>query len=243
MYVAALARELTSDDTVHVGASQSDVWLACALAQALWAPELRVVAAGTYLLSSGQTRHQLSARTYDPRLITVREGTFQQSRVFHDLRRDRVVFAGGIQMDRRGNANLIGIYDGDRLTFRGPGSGGLPTLTSHAKRFYLTTTTHNARTLVEQVSRVSVLGDPQRRADSGLHRDSMAGLITPLARFNQGTDGLQVVEIAPGLSVEDLARQTGFKLELGESVKVRKKLSKLEASTLHLLQEGQMPSS
>lgn len=234
LYIAALARELRDDDTLHVGASQEDVWMAAKLAAHLWAPRIHVVAAGSYLFAS-ESFPDVVPRTYERDFISARSATFRQSFVFDDLKRSRVVFAGGMQVDARGNANLVGIYDGDRLVVRGPGSGGLPTLTSYADRFYLVLASHTPRVLVPLVSRVSVLGDPVTRLAMGLPADSLHAVITPLGRFEPTDAGLRLTEIAPGWSAADLARQTGFPIVTAEDLRVRQPLTADESGFLKSL--------
>jgi glutaconate CoA-transferase subunit B len=231
-YVAALARELDDDDLLHVGASQEDVWLAAKLARALWAPNLRVIAGCSYMLGAATVGPV--PRTYARDLIAARSATFSQSHVFDDLRRPRVSFAGGLQVDERGNANLIGIYDeDDRPLLRGPGSGGLPVLTAHTPKFFIAVADHSPRVLVERVSRISVLGDARARARVGLPADALRAVITPLARFRPGADGLEVDELADGVSLDELAERTGFPVRTAASVASRPPLRETEIELLH----------
>ena len=234
LYVAALAREMRNEDTLHVGASQEDVWIAARLATSLWAPRMRLVAGGSFLLSRGDSQDVIP-RTYSRDHIAARSATFRQSFVFDDLKRSRVVFAGGMQVDSRGNANIVGIYDEDRLVVRGPGSGGLPTLTSFSERFYLTVPAHTPRVMIPRVSRVSVLGDPEERRKVGLPADSLFAVITPLARFEPTQAGLRLTEIAPGWSVDDVARETGFPIVVAEELAVRGSLTSDESGILKTL--------
>jgi acyl CoA:acetate/3-ketoacid CoA transferase beta subunit len=232
LYIAALAREMRDGEAVHVGAAQDDVWLAVRLARALWAPRLRVVAAGTFLLDGAGTMPSTVPRTYTRDVVAGRDASFHQSRVFNDLRRSRVAFAGGMQVDARGNANLVGIYQDGKLIVRGPGSGGLPTLTSHTERFFIAVRHHSARVLVERVSRISVLGDPEARAAAGLPPHALRAVITPLARFEPSAAGLQLVEVAPGVTLDALAERTGFALAHRTEPRERRPLEEREAAAL-----------
>ena len=52
-----------------------------------------------------------------------------------------VFFIGGVQVDPFGNTNLIGVgSDYNHLRFRGPGSVGTPTLSTHVGRYYIVLT-------------------------------------------------------------------------------------------------------
>lgn len=233
-FVVALARELEDDQVLHVGASQEDVWLAAKLARALWAPNLRVIAGCSYML--GAAASGPVPRTYERDLIAARAATFSQSRVFDDQKRPRVSFAGGLQVDSRGNANLIGIYDDDgELLVRGPGSGGLPVLTAHTPKFFVAVADHSPRVLVERVSRISVLGDPEARVAAGLPADSLHAVITPLARFRPGPEGLVVDQLAADASLEEVAERTGFPLRVAEEVTTRPPLEETETEVLERL--------
>lgn len=239
LYVAALAREMRDGEALHVGAAQDDVWLAVQLARALWAPRMRVVASGTFLLDAAAAMPSTVPRTYARDVVAGRAASFHQSRVFNDLRRDRVAFAGGMQVDARGNANLVGIYDDDdQLRVRGPGSGGLPTLTSHTERFFIAVRHHSARVLVQRASRISVLGDPAARAAAGLPPHALRAVITPLARFEPSAAGLQLVEVAPGVTLDALAQRTGFALSPHDDLRERAPLNEHEAAVLEDLLPG-----
>src|SRR6202012_1247598 len=81
------------------------------------------------------------------------------------FRRRGVFYAGGIQLDRHGNSNLIGIPPTDapgaakrRFGVRGPGGIGTCNATVQNARFHLVTTTHSPRVLVERCDYVSALG-------------------------------------------------------------------------------------
>ena len=68
-------------------------------------------------------------------------------------------FAGGIQVDGHGNANMIGIKGegGNRFAFRGPGTVGIADIVTVATP-YIFVTHHDRRTLVEKVDYISMHG-------------------------------------------------------------------------------------
>ena len=167
-----------------------------------------------------------------------RRSNFWQARVFDDLLRAPIVFAGGLQVDRRGNANLIGVRKGGRLVVRGPGSAGLPTLTTFAPRFYIICPVHEPRFLVEEVSEVSVLGDPPARAQVGLEPAALRAVITPLARFEPSPEGLVLTELAAGTDRDQVAAKTGFEIVEGPTVSERTPLSAAEREVIDELQRA-----
>jgi glutaconate CoA-transferase subunit B len=231
-YIAAIAHELRDGDRLHVGANQVDVALAAHLARRLWAPRLRCNVAGCWALRDPRDTALLGRNSYERDLVADRRSTFWQARVFDDLWRTPIVFAGGLQVDGHGNANLIGVRDGERLLVRGPGSAGLPTLTTFAPRFYLICPVHEPRFLVSEVSAISVVGDPARRAQLGLDPNALTAVITPLARFEPSPDGLVLTEVAAGGSVEEVALRTSFEVREGEAVRQRPTVTNEEAEVL-----------
>jgi acyl CoA:acetate/3-ketoacid CoA transferase beta subunit len=231
-FIASIARELHDGDRLHVGANQVDVAVAAHLARRLWAPRLRCNIAGCWALRDARDTTLLGRNAYERDLVADRRSTFWQARVFDDLWRAPIVFAGGLQVDRHGNANLIGVRRGERLVVRGPGSAGLPTLTTFATRFYMICPVHEPRFLVPEVSAVSVVGDPATRAELGLDPNALTAVITPLARFEPSPAGLVLTEVAPGVSVEEVAARTGFEIQASTAVAQRREVSATEAEIL-----------
>jgi acyl CoA:acetate/3-ketoacid CoA transferase beta subunit len=232
LFIAAMARELHDGDRLFVGANQNDVSLAAHLARRLWAPTLKFWASSMAHLDASQDLSRVGRSTLDPVLVAGRDSTFWQAHAFDDALRAPLVFAGGLQVDRRGNANLAGIRDGERWILRGPGSAGLPSLTALAERFFIVIPVHDPRFLVQECSLVSVLGDPVARAAAGLSPDALVAVITPLARFEPSADGLVLTEIAPDTTVAEVAERTGWPIPDAVDAKERPALSAEEAETL-----------
>jgi acyl CoA:acetate/3-ketoacid CoA transferase beta subunit len=237
-YIAAIARELRDGERVHVGANQNDVAVAVQLARRLWAPRLMANIAGSWVQSDPADTALLGRSAYENVTVMTRRSNFSQARVFDDLLRAPIVFAGGLQVDRRGNANLIGVRQRGRLVVRGPGSAGLPTLTSFAPRFYIVCPLHEPRVLVDEVSEVSVLGDPEGRARVGLDPAALRAVITPLARFEPSSAGLVLTELAAGVDLDQVAASTGFEIVASPSVSERTPLSALELKAIDELQRA-----
>lgn len=237
LYTAALAREMRDGERVFIGTNQNDVALAAYLARRLWAPRLRFWANGMAQLDATQDLLRVGRSTYDDVLVRGRDSTFWQAHAFDDGVRAPVVFAGGLQVDARGNANLAGVRGegGAGWRLRGPGSAGLPSLTSLAERFFIAVPAHTPRALVERCSAVSVLGDPVARAAAGLRREALVAVITPIARFDPTDDGLVLTEVAGGRTPEDVARETGFAVRQAEVVRERAAVTRDEAESLGVL--------
>lgn len=232
LFIAALAREMLDEQRVFVGSNQGDVALAAFLARSLWAPRLKFWSSGMAQVDPAQDRLMVGRRTYENVGVAARGSSFWQARAFDDALRAPVVFAGGLQVDGRGNANLIGIPDGEGWKLRGPGSAGLPSLTAFAERFFVMVPAHDPRTLVEACAAVSVVGDPVAREAAGMKRDALVAVITPLARFAPSDEGLVLEEVVAGMTPDALGERTGFPIRVAGRLRERAALTAEESLAL-----------
>ncbi|MGH7917013.1 MAG: CoA-transferase, partial [Candidatus Binataceae bacterium] len=138
---------------------------------------------------------------------------------------NHVFFIGGIQVDAYGNTNLIGIGDDyQRLKFRGPGSVGTPTLSTHVGRYYIVLNSHSPRVLVEKCDYISAFGWGRGGADArqrmGIPGGGPKYCITPLGVMDFAEDSrrMRLHSVHPGVTVEMVKRQTGFELEIPSDV-------------------------
>jgi acyl CoA:acetate/3-ketoacid CoA transferase beta subunit len=221
LLIAAMARELQDGDRLFVGANQNDVALAAYLARRLWAPKLKFWANSTAHLDPAQDLLRVGRSTLDPVLVSGRDSTFWQAHAFDDALRAPLVFAGGLQVDARGNANLAGIRSDGGWKLRGPGSAGLPSLTALAERFFIMIPMHDPRFVVGECSALSVIGDPVAREALGLRPDALVAVLTPLARFEPSSEGLVLTELASGVTQAQAQEKTGFPLLVAEQVAER----------------------
>lgn len=126
-------------------------------------------------------------------------------------------FHGGMQIDKHGNANLIGIGPYDGLRVRGPGAVGLP-WASRMAHAYLFTWHHNRNIFVEKVDHLCgpgwLRGGDSRRAVLGEQSNGPARVFTPLCvmDFHETSHAMRLVSVHPGYTAEDVARHTGFEL-------------------------------
>ncbi len=239
LLVATLARELGNDDRVFVGSNQMEVALAAYLARQLWAPRLKMWSAGGIDLDRGRDFHNVGRRGYDHNLVRNRAAFFWQARAFDEMGvRAPICFAGGLQVDSRGNANLAGVKGENGWRLRGPGSAGLPSLTAWAPKFYIVVYDHQPRVLVENCSQISVVGDPVERASQGMNPDSLVAIITPLARFEPTRDGVVLTETVKGLELDELRQRSGFEIRVSENHKIRKQLTDEEKRVLDELRKA-----
>ena len=126
-------------------------------------------------------------------------------------------FLGGAQIDAYGNLNstVIGDYKKPRVRF--PGSGGANDFASFCWRT-LIITQHDRRRFVEEVDFLTTPGyltGPGAREAAGLPEGGGPyRVITDLAvmRFDEDTCRMQVESVHPGVTFDEVQRNTGFDL-------------------------------
>jgi glutaconate CoA-transferase subunit B len=153
--------------------------------------------------------------------VVIHNDIFDAPRLCSDL-----FFVGGLQIDRFGNTNLIGLRGADgALAFRGPGSLGTTTMAYYAKRYYVYAPAHTPRVFVERCDYISVFGHGDggdHRARLGLDRfnDGPTSVITPLAILDHDTPDrrMRLQSTHPGVTVDDVVAATGFELVIPDHV-------------------------
>ncbi|MEX2195931.1 MAG: CoA-transferase [Thermoleophilaceae bacterium] len=136
-----------------------------------------------------------------------------------------IFFVGGVQVDRFGNTNLIGLRGEGGLALRGPGSLGATTMAHYAKRYYIYSGTHDPRVFVERCDYISVFGHGQggdHRARLGLDRFNAGptSVITPLAilDFETPDHRMRLQSVHPSVTVDEVQEATGFQVEIPRDV-------------------------
>ncbi len=129
-----------------------------------------------------------------------------------------VGFIGGAQVDVFGNVNTHQVYT-DKGMVRLPGSGGGADLACLAKRT-LIIMSHERRRLVPRVDFVTSPGwgrgssaGPAWRAAQGLPRGGPDALITSLGVFRFPQGRAQLVQLHPGVGLDQVRAATGWPLE------------------------------
>jgi glutaconate CoA-transferase subunit B len=155
------------------------------------------------------------------------EAYYQHDQLLNNQRHraNGVFFCGGIQIDRFGNSNMIGIgADYRKLKFRGPGPIGTTNATAQNGTWHLVTNSHDPRVLVERVDYISALGygrgEKNLREDLGLPNGGPSSIITPLCVFDfeEDTHSARLKSVHPGVSVDQVVESTGFEIIVPENV-------------------------
>lgn len=147
------------------------------------------------------------------------ESYLHHNEAYDDARRiSDVFFLGGLQIDKFGNTNLIGIGDDyKRLKFRGPGVIATSYISTHVPRYYLFSEAHNTRIFVEKCDFISSFG----WGEGGNHRERLKFpgggpkyVITSLCimDFEHDSKRMRLKSLHPGVTKDDVIKNTGFEL-------------------------------
>ena len=128
---------------------------------------------------------------------------------------------GGIQVDKYGNINMIGIGPHPRLKVRGPGTVGSIWLGAGQANIFLQH--HSKRLFVEKVDYISGAGwltggDSRHKTLNG--RDGPMYVWTPICvmDFTEDEHRMRIAAVHPGYSVADVVANTGFELVVPDEV-------------------------
>ncbi len=130
-------------------------------------------------------------------------------------------FVGGIQADKWGNTNMIGLGKPGKITFRGPGTIGINDIAIGVRDTYVFLTAHDKRRLVEQVDFISFPGKKICR-DNEYYGGGPKWIVTPKCIFDFDPDTLQarLAMVFPGVTVDDVRANTGFEVKTAKTVEV-----------------------
>ena len=220
-----LSRDLADGEYAAVGANFPIPRAAVLLAHFLHGPNMRIGMGAFHVCLKGVDRVMTLKYFSDTRPVRWAQSAayFPLDLLgFHKL---DAFFVSGIQIDAYGNTNLIGITGKDkRFKFRGPGSIGTTTLAAVARRYYIVAENHTPRLFVEQCDQKSAMGfgdgTPGLRQQLGFPGAGPKYCITPLCifDFHPKTHRMRVASLHPGVSVDQVLKQTGFTPEISDSL-------------------------
>ena len=236
-----LARDLNDGEELQVGIALPIPEAAVRLAHLMHGPNMELVFLGARMNVHHLHHLPLPAFGWDNRVVRWTESFSDRGHRFDQVKdwHRRVFFVGGLQVDPHGNTNLIGVgEDYQRLRFRGPGSVGTPTLTTHVGRYYIVLNSHTPRIFVPRCDFVSTVGWGEGGADArtrlGLPGGGPRYCITPLCvmDFTEDEKRLRLKSLHPGVTLDQVRAQTGFDLVSPEEIPTTEAPS---AEELHFL--------
>jgi glutaconate CoA-transferase subunit B len=224
---AFLANDLNDGELLVIGAAMPVAEVAVRLAHFTHGPNMELNFIGARMNAAHLHSLPTPEFGWDRRVVRWAESYSDTGHRF-DRVKDwgrRVFFIGGVQVDPHGNTNLIGVGpDHHRLRFRGPGSVGTSSLSTHVGRYYILLNSHTSRTFVERCDYISAFGwgdgDPDARRKLGLPGGGPRYCVTPLCimDFTEDTKHLRLKSLHPGVTVDQVQANTGFELVVPDHV-------------------------
>ncbi|MFT3905438.1 MAG: CoA-transferase subunit beta [Steroidobacteraceae bacterium] len=235
----AAARALSNDDVCFVGIGAPSA--ACNLARLTHAPGITLI----YESGTLATRPEVlplsigDGELCDTALTTV--GVPEMFRYWLQGGRITVGFLGGAQIDRFANLNTTVVGDYAKPRVRLPGGGGAPEIASQCQEVFITMA-QNPRAFVAKLDFITSFGHGEggdHRRRMGLSTQGPTRLITDLCVMEPDpqTREMSVVSLHPGVTREQLQKQTGWELRYAAEVGETPAPTAEELEVLRALQE------
>jgi glutaconate CoA-transferase subunit B len=220
--VCVVARQLRDREVVAFGLHADFMLTAAMVAQRTHAPDLRIrhglrAEHGPIGGAAAWTDERADDSWRRVEYLESHDAILRVANPRSPMRFCDVFFVGGMQIDREGSTNLIGLKGPDgKLAVRGPGSIGTTSIATLAPRVVLFSSEHTTRRFVEEVDYVSVPGW-RRRARAG-YGGGPELVITSKAVMDFEDGEMRLRSVHPGRTVDEVVDSTGFSLRVPESV-------------------------
>jgi len=232
-----VARELKNDDSVAFGLNAEFTLASAFLAQKLYAPFLKI----RHGLNVNQNI-ELSPAAWTPN-IKSRSHNFVEYTESHDSILSMsnpenafcdTFFVSGLQIDKHGNTNLIGIKGKNKkFRFRGPGSIGITSISQFAKKYLIFSLEHSRRRFVENVDYVSSVGYDIRKK-YGIPGGPLL-CVTPLCVFDFQNGNIRIKSIHSHSNLQEILEKTGFKPIVPKPLALTKDPTENELKVLRII--------
>jgi glutaconate CoA-transferase, subunit B len=239
LLACVIARELKDGEVVAFGLHAELLLAAALLAQRLHAPNLIIrhglrVERGPSIGPAAWTDDRRNPGHEGIEYLEAHDAILDVASPGSPMRFCDVFLVGGMQIDREGSTNLIGIKGKDgRMSVRGPGSIGTTSIGTLTRRLILLSLEHSTRRFVEKVDYVSVPGW-KRRAAAGLPGGPSL-CVTPLAVLDFADGAMRVRSVHAHSSLDEVRGRTGFPIGQDGPVAVTPPPTAAEASALEVI--------
>ena len=231
------ARLLHDGETVFAGVGIP--LLAATLAQRLHAPGLTILFEGG-TIGAYIEPGKLPPSTNEQRCTRRANMVLSSTDVLLLLQRGYVDvgFMGGAQIDQYGNLNSSFIGDPENPATRLPGTGGGNDISSLTQM--IVAMKHEKRRFVEKVDFITspgfIRGGTSRR-ESGLPAGGMYRVVTDLGvmGFDEASRRMKVLALHPGVTIEEVQDNTGFRLLVADALETTEPPSERELAVLRHL--------
>jgi glutaconate CoA-transferase subunit B len=236
--LAVMAGRLLEDGQV-VFAGVGIPLLAATLAQRLHGPGLTILFEGG-TIGAFVEPGQLPPSTNEQRCTRRANMVLGSTDVLLLLQRGYVDigFMGGAQIDQYGNLNSSFIGDPENPATRLPGTGGGNDISSLTQM--IVAMKHEKRRFVEKVDFITspgfIRGGTSRR-ESGLPAGGMYRVVTDLGvmGFDEASRRMKVLALHPGVTIEEVQDNTGFRLLVADALETTEPPSERELAVLRHL--------
>ena len=240
LMACVIARELKNNDKVAIGLYGEFMLAAAFLAQKFHAKKLKI-------------RHGLNVKRgieLNPAAWSLNTDTKADKLAKYEDKHESILtiinpkkrfcdtfFISGMQIDKFGNTNLIGIKGrSKKMKIRGPGSIGISSIAQFAKKYYIFTLEHSKRRFVEKADYVSSIGYDTRKKYR--IRNGPRLCITPLCVFDFKNGIMRLRSITPNSTLEEIKEKTGFKFIIPKKIATTKKPTKQELDFLRKIDKN-----
>jgi glutaconate CoA-transferase, subunit B len=237
MMTVAASRALKSSDVCFVGIGMPSA--ACNLARLTHAPGITLIyESGTIATKPAILPLSIGdGELCDTALTTV--SVPEMFRYWLQGGRITVGFLGGAQIDRYANLNTTVVGPYQNPTRRLPGGGGAPEIAIACGEIFIIMA-HSRRGFVEKLDFATSLGQGEggdHRARLGVNTKGPTRLITDLCVFEPDaiTKEMTVMSIHPGVTREEIDRNTGWRVKYAADVATTQPPSAQQLATLREL--------
>lgn len=222
-FVALLARTILDGEVVFHGFASPCAQIAMHAARRTHAPASLLIEGATYAVNPvpsfvPPTGNDLAL--HRDAVYRMRFEEFFDAATRGDV--DRMFLSGG-QIDAFGNTNVTAIGGMPHPKIKLGGGGGGANISATIGRLTLWTSRHRSgRTLVPQVDFLTDIGHrtPEgTRAELGYTGLGPEWLVTELGVFDYPDDQARLVALFPDVTVDDVARATGFELRTADDLR------------------------
>jgi glutaconate CoA-transferase subunit B len=218
LILTTLARQLKDRERVFTGVASPVQMLATLLAKATHAPNLLYF---TILGTVNPNPSQRPFSTGDPHLFDQCENAITFPEIFDLANNGRmdVAFLGGVQIDQFGSLNMSIIgEDPNHPKVRLPGGAGGPLMIRTFRRIVSWRPNHNPRNMLKQVPFVTSPG--WIPAAKGVRHGGPDVIVTDLCvfQFSREKNRIQLQSLHPGVTLEQVKKQTEFTFEIPKKI-------------------------
>ncbi len=214
LLACVVARELKNDDKIAFGLHAELMLAASFLSQKLYSPKLKIRHGLNYL--NGELNPAAWTSNVDSRSHEIVDYNEKHDSILsiaspnNENRLCDTFFVSGLQIDKSGNTNLIGIRDKNKkFRMRGPGSIGTTSIAQMSKKYFIFSLEHSRRRMVNKVDYISSIGYNVRKKYKIGSGPSLC--ITPLCNFDFLGGVMRIKSIHPHSNLKEILEKTGFK--------------------------------